>query len=515
MMCPICSETKLQYLFVIHGLPIARCPGCGLVRASVHPANVSFPTSISPFSEMSQIDERVSDVSSTDIEASKRYLRTLALSGIRGGRLLFIGSEKHPFRALAGDSGFTVDSYDLCSGTPPAFERPYDAAVILHQIQTVEAPDTFLDQIHGALLPGAIVLLTVPLLDSWPARLLGFHWPEWRLDSSFFFDRVKIQALLLRCGFQQITVRSDRRLYTLRHICDRAEHSPRTLLTRAIRFGARFLPAFVHATEVRLSTSSGIVTAARIDKRLRLCCSIVVAAFNEAKSLPVLMDALLAKKLDALDREIIIVESNSTDGTREIVLRYQSHPDVTVVLEDAPRGKGVAVRAGLDRARGDIILIQDADLEYDLNDYDDLLEPLLARRAMFVLGSRHGGDWKMRKFEGQAGLAIVLNVAHIFFTTLINVLYRQRMRDPFTMYKLFYRDCLHGLRFECCRFDFDHELVIKLVRKGYTPVEVPVNYRSRTFKEGKKVRMFRDPLTWLWVDVRLRFSRLYPGRFDE
>ena len=79
------------------------------------------------------------------------------------------------------------------------------------------------------------------------------------------------------------------------------------------------------------------------------------------------------------------------------------------------------------------------------------------------------------------------------------------MCDPFTMYKVFRTDCLYGIDFKCNRFDFDHELVIKLVRKGYTPIEVPVNYRSRSFKEGKKVRIFRDALSWLWVDFKLRF----------
>jgi hypothetical protein len=154
-------------------------------------------------------------------------------------------------------------------------------------------------------------------------------------------------------------------------------------------------------------------------------------------------------------------------------------------------------------------MIQDADLEYDLNDYDSLLEPLVNNRALFVLGARHGGRWKMRQFTEQQGLSTFLNAGHVFFTTLINVLYRQQMSDPFTMFKLFRRDCLYGLEFACRRFDFDHELVIKLVRKGYRPLEIPVNYRSRSFKEGKKVRLIWDPLTWLWIDFKLRFTPLY------
>jgi hypothetical protein len=107
-------------------------------------------------------------------------------------------------------------------------------------------------------------------------------------------------------------------------------------------------------------------------------------------------------------------------------------------------------------------------------------------------------------------LATGLNLGHAFFTGLINVLFRQNMTDPFTMFKVFRRDCLFGLKFECNRFDFDHELVIKLIRKGYRPVEIPVNYRSRSFREGKKVRLFRDPFTWLWVDLKLRFAQVLP-----
>ena len=89
-------------------------------------------------------------------------------------------------------------------------------------------------------------------------------------------------------------------------------------------------------------------------------------------------------------------------------------------------------------------------------------------------------------------------------------MFSTRMTDPFTMFKVFRRDCLFGLEFKCNRFDFDHELVIKLVRKGYVPLEIPVNYSSRSFREGKKIRIFRDPFTWVWVNLRLRFTRLFP-----
>ncbi|MEO5959313.1 MAG: glycosyltransferase family 2 protein, partial [Opitutaceae bacterium] len=187
----------------------------------------------------------------------------------------------------------------------------------------------------------------------------------------------------------------------------------------------------------------------------------------------------------------------------------RERPRVTVILEETPRGKGRAVRTGLARATGDVVLIQDADLEYDLNDYDALLAPLATGRQTFVLGSRHGqGGWAIRKFTDQPVQALVLNLAHWGFTLMINAALGIWLRDPFTMYKVFRRECLAGLAFECNRFDFDWELLIKLVRKGYRPIEIPISYKSRSFKEGKKISMFRDPLTWIWALLKYRFQPL-------
>jgi glycosyltransferase involved in cell wall biosynthesis len=185
---------------------------------------------------------------------------------------------------------------------------------------------------------------------------------------------------------------------------------------------------------------------------------------------------------------------------------------VRLILEDRPRGKGHAVRTGLAACTGDVVLFQDADLEYDVEDYDDLVAPLLAYRRNFVIGSRHTSNragWKIRQFNQASSLATIFNVGHVFFLGLFNFLYRQRLKDPFSMFKVFRRECLYGLSFECNRFDFDFEIVIKLLRKGYRPVELPVNYRARSPREGKKVSMVRDPLTWIRALVKFRTSPLY------
>lgn len=237
--------------------------------------------------------------------------------------------------------------------------------------------------------------------------------------------------------------------------------------------------------------------------------SVVVPIYNEAATVRTALDAILAKEVPGWRLEIILVESNSKDGTRDIVLTYRDHPRVKLILEDAPRGKGHAVRAGFAQATGDVLLIQDADLEYDLNDYDSLLAPIAAGRQEFVLGSRHGeGGWAIRKFSDQPLQALILNLAHWGFTLMINISLGIWLRDPFTMYKVFRRSCLTGLTFECNRFDFDWELLIKLVRRGHRPIEIPISYKSRSFKEGKKISMFRDPITWVWALLKFRFQRL-------
>jgi len=234
--------------------------------------------------------------------------------------------------------------------------------------------------------------------------------------------------------------------------------------------------------------------------------SVIVPVFNEGRTVRQALDALLAKAIVGFEIEVLIIESNSTDGSRAIVLGYRDHPRVKLILEDGPQGKGHAVRAGLAQATGDIVLIQDADLEYDLADYESLLAPIVAGKAVFVLGSRHGtSPGAIRKFAGQPLQALVLNLAHWIFALLISASLGIWLKDPFTMYKVFRRECLQGLSFSCNRFDFDWELLIKLVRKGYRPIEIPVSYHSRSFQQGKKIRLFYDPLTWLvaWAKARL------------
>ena len=251
--------------------------------------------------------------------------------------------------------------------------------------------------------------------------------------------------------------------------------------------------------------------------------SVIIAVFNEASTVAVLLESVWKQSLPGASKEIVIVESNSTDGSRELVREFVArHADdssarIQVIFESGPKGKGHAIRQGLAAATGDIVLIQDADLEYDVADYPKLLEPIIEGRAPFVLGSRHLGPdrWRIRKFGGRRFQSAFMNVGGILFHAFFNMLFATRLTDPTSMYKVFRSDCIDGLSFSCDRFDFDYELLGKLIRAGHVPLEVPVSYRSRGFDEGKKIRIFRDPVTWIFAIVRIRFASIEGAKQAE
>jgi glycosyltransferase involved in cell wall biosynthesis len=244
--------------------------------------------------------------------------------------------------------------------------------------------------------------------------------------------------------------------------------------------------------------------------------SIIIAVYNEARTVATLLERVWAQPLAEAAKEIIIVESNSTDGSREIVAEFlarhaaESSTRIQVIHEPKPMGKGHAIRQGFAAATGEILLIQDADLEYDVADYPDLLRPIIEGRAAFVLGSRHMGPdrWKIRKFADRGVQAVFMNVGGIMFHALFNAVFATRLTDPTSMYKVFRADCLDGLNFTNDRFDFDFELLGKLIRAGFSPLEIPVSYQSRGFAEGKKIRVFRDPLTWVIAILKCRYTAL-------
>lgn len=236
--------------------------------------------------------------------------------------------------------------------------------------------------------------------------------------------------------------------------------------------------------------------------------SVVMPVYNEASTVEQAITAVLDFDLSPHRLELVIIESNSTDRTREIVQKFADDVRVKLILQEEARGKGAAVREGFQQCTGDIILIQDGDLEYDVADYPKLLAPILSGETAFVLGSRHEEGRPLRLMPDARLISKIVNAGHHVFLMMFNITYGTKLRDPFTMYKVFRRKCIENVEFVANRFDFDFELVAKLMRLGYMPIEVPVYYSARSFAAGKKVRFFRDPLTWIVACVRFRFSPL-------
>jgi len=243
------------------------------------------------------------------------------------------------------------------------------------------------------------------------------------------------------------------------------------------------------------------------DPRRRL--SIVLPVYNERATAAALLDRVLAVDLGGVERELIIVEGNSTDGTRELVRGYEGRPGVKVLYEDRPRGKGAAVRAGLAMATGDFLLIQDGDLEYDPADTPRLLAPLLSGQADVVFGSRvltSPQHWQFRRLRGPERLfGFLVNLGGVLFTGLFNRLYGTRLSDGATMYKIFRAADLKAMTLRSDGFDYDWEISAKLAKKGRRFAELPVFYKARSLAEGKKIRFWRDGWRVLVAILRYRF----------
>ena len=198
-----------------------------------------------------------------------------------------------------------------------------------------------------------------------------------------------------------------------------------------------------------------------------------------------------------LEKEIIVVDDGSTDGTREILEEEEKVGDLRVFYHERNQGKGAAVRTAIQHATGDILLIQDADLEYDPRDYPTLLKPIIEGRAAVVYGSRFlGGPRTTMLFWHM--------VANRALTLLTNLLYDSILSDMETCYKVFRADVIRNIPLRSRRFEFEPEVTAKILKRGYRIYEVPISYTGREYAEGKKIG-FKDGIIALWTLLKYRF----------
>jgi glycosyltransferase involved in cell wall biosynthesis len=222
--------------------------------------------------------------------------------------------------------------------------------------------------------------------------------------------------------------------------------------------------------------------------------SVVIPAYNERQWIRELVRRV---EVVPLPKEILIVDDCSTDGTRDILRELESHPDVRVFYQPHNQGKGAALREGFRQATGTVVVVQDADLEYDPAEYPRLIEPILDNRADVVYGSRFIG-------ESHRVLYFWHYVANRFLTTLSNMFTNLNLTDMETCYKVFRREVLAAIRLRSNRFGFEPEITAKVARKrdpAWRIYEIPISYSGRTYEEGKKIGL-RDAINALYCIVR-------------
>lgn len=223
--------------------------------------------------------------------------------------------------------------------------------------------------------------------------------------------------------------------------------------------------------------------------------SVVIPVYNEESTISQVIDKVRAVDLP-IEREIIVVDDGSTDSTAEILERKQN--DATYVhFSRINFGKGAAIRVGLTYVTGDFVIIQDADLELDPNEYKLLLTPILSGEANVVYGSRF--------LKANPNIPRRTVLANRFLTWFTNVLYGSRLTDMETAYKAFRSEVIAGLDLKAHRFEFEPEVTAKLLRSRVHITEVPISYNPRTLEEGKKIG-WRDGITAIWTLIKCRFS---------
>lgn len=224
--------------------------------------------------------------------------------------------------------------------------------------------------------------------------------------------------------------------------------------------------------------------------------SIIIPVYNEENHIKEVISQVKNAPIK-IEKEIIIVDDGSFDKTTQILRKYLSDKEIKLVFLKKNMGKGNAIRAGLAKSKGDIILIQDADMEYSVNDYPSLLEPIIKGQAEVVYGSRFKGTIRNMRWPNRLANKLLVFTA--------NVMYGLNLTDEATAYKAFKSEIIQKIPLNCQRFEFCPEITAKLAKKKYKIFEVPIFYSGRDSKAGKKIKL-RDAFEAFWTLIKYRFK---------
>lgn len=226
--------------------------------------------------------------------------------------------------------------------------------------------------------------------------------------------------------------------------------------------------------------------------------SILIPVYNEEQHLEEVLKKVESIDLGSIEKQIIMVDDGSTDKTREILKKLEENNKYKILYHGQNMGKGAALRTGLAYANGDIVLIQDADLEYDPSEYVKLLEPFYNDSADVVYGSR------LANKESEKNFLLTSFIANKTLTFLTNILYGSSITDMETCYKLFRYDVIKSFTIKSNKFDFEPEISAKIMKQKYKLLELPISYQGRSYEEGKKIN-WKDGVQAIWTLFLYRF----------
>jgi glycosyltransferase involved in cell wall biosynthesis len=223
--------------------------------------------------------------------------------------------------------------------------------------------------------------------------------------------------------------------------------------------------------------------------------TVIIPVYNEIRTIRKILASVLETNLA---NEILVIDDGSKDGTRDVLKELDGHSSIRVILHEHNQGKGAAVMTGVHQSGGDVIIIQDADLEYDPRDYPALLRPIQEDLADVVYGSR---------FLGGARRPVMFwhMIANKLLTLITNLLYNNILTDMETGYKVFRREVVNNFQIHARRFDFEPEFTAKILKRKVRIFEVPITFNPRDYSEGKKIK-FKDAITAVWTLLKYRFT---------
>jgi hypothetical protein len=506
--CPACGADAERYLFHERGARFVQCRSCNVVYVNPPSREVpdyfDVPAAGATIEDAEHVRKELEDVLRYANQVYRTHRGSSPVRVLVAGRM----ADADSIASLASVEAVRLTREETLRLVHDADASPIVAAigndvemVVLNQL--LEACPRALEVVADVarrMSGRALLVVVYSNTGSLPGRILRHNWRRFFDWKAVYFNSENLRSMLERAGLHFVAQSGLNTSYTVTRALDLT--LPGTPVARAAR------RLHLDAASVRVPTGTYVSIFERADEsEMSERLSVVMPVFNEAAYLRAVLEELLAKQF-VIPHEVIVVESNSTDGTREIVQTFEGRPGLQIIYEDRPRGKGAAVRRGLAAVSGTIVLIQDADFEYDLDDYDALLEPIVQRRTSFVLGSRSLGldDWKVRRFARSRIKAFLMNVAQLLFARTFNILYQQRVTDVNTMFKVFRRECIEGIEFTATGFSFDIELACMLVKNGYSPMEVPVNYVARGFDEGKKINFVSEFFPSFLMFFKCRFG---------